>query len=268
MKEIPNIATLRIDVKEFNRHDSTKRNAIIYYYYLMSLYRKSIIYNWSYKRLSEITGLHRTTISGYIKFLKRYNFIEQQGNHLVLKIRRDEYAKTKVKKGLSWKEFKELFSIKLLKINIQQQEFIIRMKRIYQKKNSFVSRKEYKAFLKFYKKNKKKIKLEDKSNSVITHSTRSLAKLFKLSASTVGVLLKQWKKAKKIDYKEELSLIKENCSYDEYRLMLSSFNKNQLSFFPVYNDYSIFLHKGISISLLNTYGENISMYKKPTRHVK
>ena len=257
------ISTLRIDIKELTSYSGWHQDAVIFYYFLMSKYKKSIIYNYTSVDLAKKTGFDRNTISKYIKFLIQHGFIKKEGAHLVL-IKRNEYIKISVYKTLSWSKFKNLIYLKALKVNMQQQEYVVRMKNIFQKeKAGWIKPTEYRKFMKFYKRHKKS--LEGKLNNSIIYSNRSIAKLLNVSIGKANQLINYWKNNKIIHYKENLQLIKENSSYNEFQLLLKNFNNHSLNSFPVYSNNNLYLHCGSSIDIINSYhGEALSLFKIST----
>lgn len=120
-----------LDLNTYSDLNTTQRNAYAFYISLAIKYNNSIIYNASNKRLSELTGIHYNSINKYIQILKNLDLIEFIAGNLQLKpFKKDKKLfKFYLYRSLSAKKVKEFIEIEILRLHINRQKYIIKLKK-------------------------------------------------------------------------------------------------------------------------------------------
>ena len=183
-KEIPLVHDLLVN--EF----SLPLEDILFFYFLHTKFSQPLVYNWSYKKLQDITGLSANKVKKHIDFLRKHGMIgfskshDGNGHMRIHSVRRFcntlgiESYKTKrvdVYKSLSFRDFKAYILGFLIDHNQVQQRFIISAK-------SPKSKRELNLSKSFRKSQPEKVE----GNAVgVVNSIQGLAKIFNKSEGFV-----------------------------------------------------------------------------------
>ena len=234
-KQIKIIKNLIID--EFQTSDN-----ILFYYYLLSKFKKPIIYNWSTQRIASGTGIHENKVRKHLRFLKNHDMIKVSGKNLLILnprkfaeyqgIKKHKEFKINVYKSLSFKDFKAYIIGFLIKLNIQTQEFLISIK-------DPKTHKQGKLRKKFVKKNGHQA--IEGSVREVNNSIRGLAKYFKKSNYFIQYWLKILKDKNIIKTSLNLKIFKVkkyfNSIHERYIFISRVFLLNNKYFRYIDNDF-------------------------------
>lgn len=121
---------LLLDLTTYTELNTTERNAYSFYVSLMLKFNNNIILNTSNKCLSELTGIHRNSITKYINILLKLDYVYFKDNNLhINKFKKDKRLfKFSLYRSLDAEHVKELIEIEILRNEIKKQIFAIKFK--------------------------------------------------------------------------------------------------------------------------------------------
>lgn len=121
---------LLIDLTVFSSFNTTERNAYSFYVSLLLKKNNNIIYNASNKKLSELTKIHRNSITKYLEILTTFGYIEFKGNNLHLKSfdERTLLYKFYLYRSLSAFNVKTILENEVIKLHLNRQKYAIKFK--------------------------------------------------------------------------------------------------------------------------------------------
>lgn len=177
-------------------------DALAIYYYAKRRCVNSVVYNWSYKRISEYLGLSYHKTNKYIKILKKKGFVYEHGNNLVFQSMakvidrlcdgNDTKASTKIK--ILYSDNIESIADKLITLKLhrvlQKQQYIVKLKADIQsiEENKHLSLKKAKKLIKLKAKNPGLLE-KSKGNNVL--NCRKTSDDFNISTSSTCRMLKR-----------------------------------------------------------------------------
>jgi len=221
-----------------------------------SIYRHSIIYNYTPSKLAKITGLHRKTVDRYVKKLIANGFCEMRNGHLLFKKPKKIIGKSKsvqiiIKKNYSQERILDIIYLSLIKDNKRQQAFNIAVE--------FGSKSITRAmkFLRNYEINLneknliKKImvsKGSEKKNRLANRpifTVKSLANLFSVSVPTSRATIQRLKNYHRIKTRNEYKFLGKFLADRNFALFLS-YNPGKYSI----RNRKLYRLIGFSISLM------------------
>lgn len=214
--------TLLIDLNIYSSLNTTERNAYSFYISLMLKFNNNQIYKATNKRLSELTGIHRNSISKYILILKKHfliRYIAENLQIITLKPKKRLF-KLVLYRSLSAQKVKELIEIEILRLNINKQIHNIYIKKLSRSKQTKKSNKILRTVLK-----KNPNILDSVYDKDIHFSYRYASQNLKVSTGKIQALLKSASNNYIIRTEKVYKFIKKIETFAEFKTFKNSLNK-------------------------------------------
>ena len=182
---------------------------------LKALFQKhTIIYDWTYPKVSKLSGISIPTLRKYIPKLIENDWASVRDKHLLLHSWKDVCgSRTKnsgiihVTKSMSFNEVKDRLRALPIERDYKTQKFIIELRSGRLKSSSKKIKEWYKEY------HSQMIQPVEKNSNLILTSTRRIAQQTNLSQPGAWQLLKRLAKYKVLSSKAILEVVNPSCNY-------------------------------------------------------